>query len=79
MAALLAVWMTGCSSLTDMAADQDGQRIYGGTRHNVWLLDEGPDTHAGGFAVIWGVFDFPWSLALDTAFLPVTAIFALFR
>jgi uncharacterized protein YceK len=67
----------GCSSISDMAANQ---RIYGGTRHNVWLLEEGPDnTHAGGYALIWGVMDFPWSLAMDTVFLPVTLVFAIAR
>jgi len=64
----------------DMASDNEGQRIYGGTRHNVWLLEEGPrNTHAGGFALIWGFLDFPFSLALDTGFLPVTLVVALIR
>jgi len=78
--AFLALSLAGCSAFADMGAEKDGQRIYGGTRYNVWLLSKGADqTHAGGFAVLWGFFDFPFSLAFDTVFLPVTLIFAIAR
>ena len=36
-------------------------------------------THGGVIEKVLGVCDFPFSLALDTAFLPVTIVFAIAR
>ncbi len=64
----------------DLARSEHGQRVYGGTQQNVaWIQGEETVTHTGGAEWIFGVFDFPFSLALDTAFLPVTLIFAIVR
>jgi uncharacterized protein YceK len=57
-----------------------GERVYGGTRHNVaWIQGEEINTHDGFTEQVFGVFDFPFSLVLDTAFLPVTLIFTIVR
>jgi uncharacterized protein YceK len=63
-----------------MSREEDGQRIYGGSRINVSLVGDPPtNAHAEGIGTIWGILDFPFSLALDTGLLPVTLIIALFR
>lgn len=36
-------------------------------------------THVGTIEVIIGMCDFPFSLALDTVFFPVTLVFAIAR
>jgi uncharacterized protein YceK len=80
LAACLCLPIAGCSSIMDMAAEKDGQRIYGGTQRNVSLVNgELNTTHSGVVEVLIGVCDFPCSLALDTALLPVTLIFAIAR
>jgi uncharacterized protein YceK len=80
VAAFLCLSVVGCSSIVDMARSEDGQRVYGGTRKNVaWVQGKETFTHDGGAELIIGVFDFPLSLALDTAFFPVTLIFAIVR
>jgi len=80
LAATLCLSVAGCSSIVDMAKGDDGQNVYGGTQRNVALIN-GKEvvTHGGVLEVIIGVCDFPFSLALDTAFLPVTVIFSIFR
>ena len=80
LAACLCLPVVGCSSIVDMARSEDGQRVYGGTRRNVaWMQGEETFTHTGAAEQIFGVFDFPFSLALDTVFLPVTLTFAVVR
>jgi uncharacterized protein YceK len=80
LAACLLLPALGCNSIADMAHSEGGQRVYGGTRRNVaWIQGEELVTHTGGAEVIFGIVDFPLSLGLDTAFLPVTLIFALVR
>jgi len=80
LAACLCLSMVGCSSIVDIARSEDGQRVYGGTRKNVaWVQGEEIGTHDGAAELIIGVLDFPFSLALDTVFLPVTLIFAIAR
>ena len=80
LAATLWLPVVGCSSIVDMASGENGQRVYGGTQRNVALIN-GKDvvTHGGVLEVVIGVCDFPFSLALDTGFIPVTLIVALFR
>jgi uncharacterized protein YceK len=72
--------VAGCSTLSDLSTEKDGQRIYGGTRTNVALVGDPPtNPHAEGIGVLWGILDFPFSLILDTGILPVTLTIALFR
>jgi uncharacterized protein YceK len=57
-----------------------GQRVFGGTRENVDLIEgEVAITHGGVVEKIFGVIDFPFSLAMDLVFLPVTVIVSIFR
>ena len=80
LAACLCLSAIGCSSIADMARSEHGQRVYGGTRHEVaWLQGEEIATHDGFTEKVIGVIDFPFSLALDTAFFPVTLVFAFVR
>ena len=80
LAACLSLSMVGCSAIGDMASGEDGQRLYGGTQRNAALVEGKTGyTHGGIGGFCLGVFDFPFSLALDTAFLPVTLIFAIAR
>ena len=80
LAACLCLSLVGCSTIVDMASAENGQRVYGGTQRNVALIN-GKEvvTHGGVLEVVIGVCDFPFSLALDTALLPVTVIFSIFR
>ena len=58
----------------------DGQRVYGGTRRNVELIDgEEVVTHGGFVEKVFGVCDFPLSFAMDTGLLPVTVGVSIFR
>lgn len=64
----------GCGSIRDISQGSGGQRIYGGIRFDSNLIGS-LDT----MPMIMGILDFPLSFVLDTAFLPVTLLFALFR
>jgi uncharacterized protein YceK len=84
LTAALGLSLVGCSSIGDMATgnggDHLGQRVFGGTRWNAGLLEgEHVITHGGVVEKIYGVFDFPLSLAMDVVFLPVTVTFAIAR
>ena len=80
LAACLCLCLAGCSSIADMANGENGQRVYGGTQRNLSFV-QGKDgyTHGGVGGFCLGVIDFPFSLALDTAFFPVTLVFAIVR
>jgi uncharacterized protein YceK len=69
---------SGCMTIKDIAVDHDGQRIYGGVRRDCEMIAD-PDSMAVLPFVVFGILDFPLSLALDTGLLPVTLLFALFR
>ncbi|MBI3858252.1 MAG: YceK/YidQ family lipoprotein [Planctomycetes bacterium] len=71
---LLAVSSGGCGTISDMTQGDGGQRIYGGVRHDAGMMQNSSST-----SVALGIFDFPFSLVLDTGLLPVTLIIALFR
>ena len=84
LAAGLCLSLVGCSAISDMATGHGGetigQRVYGGTRWNAETIEgELMVTHGGFVEKVFGVCDFPFSLALDTAFLPVTIVFAIAR
>ena len=75
MAATLALAAAGCGTINDLTKGDDGQRIYGGVRQDAGMI-HAANQQAG---IILGILDFPFSFVLDTALLPVTLIFALFR
>lgn len=75
MAATLALAAAGCGTISDMTKGEDGQRIYGGVRHDAGMIGSGNQQAAR----VLGVLDFPFSFILDTVLLPVTLIFAIFR
>jgi uncharacterized protein YceK len=64
--------LAGCGTIGSLANDQ---KIYGGTRYDAREMGNWGPCGSG----IVAVFDFPFSLALDTAALPFTLIYALFR
>jgi len=65
----------GCGSINDISKGEDGQRIYGGVRQDAKMVSGSNSSTAA----VLGFLDFPFSLALDTVFLPVTVIFAIAR
>ena len=73
---LLAVTLcaAGCGTINDMTKGEEGQRIYGGVRQDAGMVASRNST-----PIILGILDMPFSLALDTAMLPITLIFAIFR
>ena len=75
MAASLALAAAGCGTISDMTKGEDGQRLYGGIRHDAGMIQAGSQQAAK----VLGILDFPFSFVLDTALLPVTLIFAIFR
>ena len=64
---------TGCSTLTTLTSSEDHPWLYSGTR---WNLDsfsrEVRGNPYGGIRECFSIFDFPWSLVLDTVVLPFT-------
>lgn len=71
---LLLLPCVGCGSIRDITKGEGGQRIYGGIRFDAEMI-QSPNTTP----VALGLLDFPFSLVFDTAFLPITLIFALAR
>jgi uncharacterized protein YceK len=70
----IALCTGGCATINDMTKGDDGQRIYGGVRQDAAMVRSGSST-----PVVLGIVDFPFSLGLDTALLPITLLFAIFR
>jgi uncharacterized protein YceK len=62
----------GCGTIGSLANDQ---KIYGGVRHDADEIGNSNQCSSGLVAV----FDTPFSAALDTAALPFTLIYAIFR
>jgi len=77
LALLMAVCLctAGCGTINDLTKGDDGQRIYGGVRQDAAMISGSNQSTP----MILGILDFPFSFVLDTALLPVTLIFALFR
>ena len=69
LAAALLIPLAGCGSIYNLAT---GPQVYGGVRHDVWAFDH----VCKGQALI---FDVPFSFAVDTGLLPLTALFELVR
>ena len=76
--ALLAISCGGCGTISDMSTGTNGQRIFGGVRKDSSMITH-PDSSPVEVSVTLGILDFPFSLVLDTAMLPVTFIIALIR
>jgi uncharacterized protein YceK len=76
--ALLAISCGGCGTISDMTTKSNGQRIYGGVRKDSAMITH-PDTSPSEVSIILGIVDFPFSLVLDTAMLPITFIIAIIR
>lgn len=84
LTACLCLSLIGCSSIGDMVSGHgsrhQGQRVFGGTRWNVDVLEgEEVITHTGAVEKIFAVIDFPFSFGMDIVFLPVTVIVSIFR
>jgi uncharacterized protein YceK len=64
--------LAGCGTIGNLVNDP---RIYGGTRYDA---QEAGNWGPCGSGII-AVFDFPFSVALDTAVLPFTLIYELLK
>src|SRR5579859_6782957 len=74
MSAILLTMTSGCGTVLDLDAGLNsgvGPHIYGGVRADADMIGN-PYPDAAEFVVLLGVLDFPFSLALDTALLPIT-------
>jgi len=76
--AIVALSCGGCGTISDMTTGLNGQRIFGGVRKDSSLITH-PDSSPVEVSVTLGILDFPFSLVLDTALLPITFIIALIR
>jgi uncharacterized protein YceK len=74
MTCLLAT--AGCGTTYNFSGNPEGPSIYGGVAYDLSLLD--PSGSCKGLGVVFGPLDLPFSLVLDTATLPVTALCELF-
>jgi len=63
--------LAGCGTVHNLTK---GPEVYGGVRYD-WHVFRNSDMESGAFAM----WDLPFSLVLDTALLPVTAMFELIR
>ena len=71
-AALLAM-LGGCGTIKDLG--DAGPRVYGGTRSDLDFIEHGACKMPG----VCCLPDLPLSFALDTAIIPVTGAFELYR
>jgi len=69
LAAALLLPLVGCGSIYNLAT---GPQVYGGVQNDLWAIE-----HACKGAVL--MFDVPFSAAVDTGLLPLTALFELVR
>jgi uncharacterized protein YceK len=76
--AILAISCAGCGTISDMSTNSNGQRIFGGVRKDSAMITH-PESSPVEVSIGLGILDFPFSLALDIAFLPITLIIALIR
>lgn len=70
-AILILVGGSGCSTIATLTRESEHRWLYSGTRQDLRLL-RGSPYDCTGLSPIAGILDFPWSLALDTAVIPVT-------
>lgn len=61
----------GCSTVFTLSGSSEHRWLYSGTRNDLELLRPSPYDSAGIRGIV-GVLDLPWSLAMDTAVIPVT-------
>jgi uncharacterized protein YceK len=75
-ALLLLISQSGCGTMMALSSDRYDSLLYCGVREDV----EGLSRKYHGMGLWWFfVPDFPFSLALDTVFLPGTLIYEIFR
>jgi uncharacterized protein YceK len=74
---VFALAASGCGTINDMTMP-GGQRILGGTRADASNISQ-PSSSSPDVQRVFCILDFPFSLVLDLALLPVTVIIALFR
>ena len=75
---LILVTGTGCGTIRSFATGRD-LWLYSGTRSNVGVMNPGLGLHdCTGLSGPAAVLDFPWSLAVDTALIPLTLPLELF-
>jgi uncharacterized protein YceK len=76
VAVLCLALLSGCGTIGGLANPDYPGKIYVGVRHDARLWSESISGIPGWMIVIW---DMPLSFALDTAFLPFTLVYELFR
>jgi uncharacterized protein YceK len=75
-AVLILACCQGCSTIATLTTSSEAgpgrhRWLYSGTRNDLYLMS-GKVPDCTGMSGCVGVLDFPWSLALDTAAVPVT-------
>ena len=68
--------LTACGSFLDVTHPQSRCHIYGGVRSDWEMMDrgEGPWKEAPSVQPFCAILDFPLSIVVDTAILPVTTL-----
>jgi uncharacterized protein YceK len=61
----------GCSTFVTFCSGSEHRWLYSGTRNDLELIRP-KRFDCTGFGPIVGIVDLPWSLAVDTALIPVT-------
>jgi uncharacterized protein YceK len=74
--ALCLALLSGCGTIGGLYNQDYPGKVYVGVRHDARLWSESIGGVPGWMIVIW---DMPLSFALDTAFLPGTVIYEIFR
>ena len=62
----------GCSTIGTLTSSQDHPWLYSGTRKNCEPFDESLEIPYRGIVQFFAFLDFPFSLVLDTALIPLT-------
>ena len=81
VALLVLLSTTGCATYRTMSAESESPKLYSGTRLNVYALS-GDDIEASkskADAPRYPLLDLPFSVALDTAILPMTLSVVTYR
>jgi uncharacterized protein YceK len=76
ISALALAMLSGCGTIGGLANDDYPGKVYVGVRHDARLWTQSMGGIPGWLITIW---DFPFSFGLDTAFLPGTLVYELFR
>ena len=71
-AILIVAGCGGCSTVGTLVSGSEDCYLYSGTRQDVRFL-RGKVADCTGLSAILGCADLPWSAALDTMLVPITA------